>query len=129
MMIKAGQFLKFGFVALAATFFCSAVYAQSAVQDPGRKDEIKNSTTVSPKVTSQSPQTSVKNQGVPRKSVNPKQASAARGGAVATGNPGRSCTAKSTMKPYSITRANFNKLPKDRQQFVLENSNKYTIVD
>ena len=133
MMKKAGQFLKLGFVALAATIFCSSVHAQSNAQGPGRKDESKNSTpVVNTRVANQGPQKEVKNQGVAKKSVNTKQsANAARGytASLHTGNTTRNCTPKSNLKPYSITRASFNKLSKDRQQFVLANSNKYTIVD
>src|SRR5688572_3264122 len=130
MMKKAGQFLKLGFVALAATIFCSSVHAQTNAQGPGRKDEVKNSTpVVNTRVVNPG---QVRNQGVAKKSVNTKQAAnAARGysASAQTRNPTRNCTPKSGLKPYAITRANFNKLSKDRQQFVLNNSNKYTIVD
>ncbi len=41
----------------------------------------------------------------------------------------RNCITKEIKEPYSISRTDFNKLPPDRKQFLLQNSNKYSIQD
>jgi len=41
----------------------------------------------------------------------------------------RNCTSQSAFPPNSISRKNFNNLPQNRQQFLLNNPGKYTIVD
>jgi len=41
----------------------------------------------------------------------------------------RNCSYNRSDKPFTISIADFNKLPCDRQQFLLQNTNKYTIAD
>jgi hypothetical protein len=132
-MKKAGLFLRMGFVAIAAALLSTAAFAQDAAKKPGRKNvEAKVATpVVKAKVLNHGKPTAVRQQGVVHAKLDPKLASQKRG-AVKTpiqGSSSRNCTPRSNMKPYSITRANFNRLPKDRQQFVLSHSNKYTIIN
>ncbi len=129
-MKKAGLFVKLGFVALAATFWSCAVMAQSGAKYPGRKDTGTLSDAQVKSLRIEQAQTS-NQMSVVKSKVDPRLAAKSRGGVTVarTGNTGRNCTSKSTMKPYSITRENFNKMPLDRQQFVLSHSDKYTIVD
>ena len=128
-MKKAGLFVKMGFVALAATFWSCAVMAQSGAKYPGRKDTGTPSAEQAKILRTEQAQTTQVT--VVKSKVDPQLTSKSRGGVTVarTGNPARNCTSKSTLKPYSITRENFNKLPLDRQQFVLSHSEKYTIVD
>ena len=128
-MNKAGLFLKLGFVAIAATFFCSTVQAQSAAKTPGRKDtgalsaeEIKIARTANLVAT--------KHAAIVKAKVDPKLVTT-RGGAVTkrSGVATRICTQKHRENMYTITRTTFDKLPADRQQFIKNNSDKYTIID
>lgn len=45
------------------------------------------------------------------------------------GSSARLCTPMKRDNPYAISRKDFQKLPADRQRFILENQSKYTIVD
>ena len=128
-MKKAGLFVKLGFVALAATFWSCAVMAQSAAKYPGRKDT--GTLSDEQRKSLRKEQEASNQMTVVKSKVDPRLASKSRGGVTVapTGNTGRNCTPTSTMKPYSITRENFNKMPLDRQEFVLSHSDKYTIVD
>lgn len=119
-MKKAGILLKAGFVAIAALAFTSAAYSQGAEVKPGQtsgnvhmkpaSNQMRGNT-----VSAVDSKLILQNQSETKAAV--------------VSNPERNCVSKSTMKPYSITRANFNNLPADRKQFVLNNSDKYTIVD
>ena len=48
---------------------------------------------------------------------------------VNSGVGSRKCAPKISENPFGISRKNFLKLPPDRQQFLLENSHRYIIVD
>lgn len=119
-MKKAGILVKAGFVAIAAIAFTSAAYSQGAEIKPGQpsgnahvrpaSNQLRGNT-----VTAAESKLILQNQSQNNANIVSK--------------PERNCVSKSTMKPYSITRANFNNLPADRKQFVLNNSDKYTIVD
>ncbi|MBL0343452.1 MAG: hypothetical protein IPP71_22900 [Bacteroidetes bacterium] len=132
-MKKAGLLLKIGFVALAATIFNTGAFAQEQAKLPGRKDvptkNLKPAATVS--VVSKGNQSKTTNSGVVKAKLDPKYATQKRGAVVSTtqGSGARSCSPKNQVKAYSITRKNFNNLPKDRQQFVLSHLEKYSIVD
>ena len=132
-MKKAGLFLRIGFVAMAATIFSTTAFAQDAAKKAGRKDVPAKTTqpVVKAQVVSHGKQSAAKPTGVVKAKLDPKYATQKRGAVASTtpGNGSRACTPKNNVKAYSITRANFNNLPKDRQQFVLSNLNKYSIVD
>lgn len=63
--------------------------------------------------------------------LNPEMANQKRG--AISSNPdeksGKSCTPQKRENPYSISRKDFNKLPADKQRFLLDNRHKYTIID
>lgn len=120
-MKKAGILLKAGFVAIAALAFNSAAYSQAAEVKPGKQS---GATITQPAANQMRGNTMT---AVDSKLLLQKQSEVKP--VVISTNAERNCVSKSTMKPYSITRANFNNLPSDRQQFVLSNSDKYTIVD
>ena len=117
--------MKLGFAVIATTFWCSSVIAQSTAKYPGRKDP--GSVTIQPeksRIKNTTPATVVKSR------VDPRLLKARGGVTVApTGKTSRNCTSAPVVNPYSITRENFNRLPQGRQQFVLDNSHKYSIVD
>ena len=124
-MKKAGLFVKLGCVAIAATFWCSAVMAQSAAKYPGRKDTGPVSAKQAKIERAGQPQNNVVRAKVDPKLVKSRgNMNVARPGVAA-----RICTHKPNSNPYAISRANFNKMPLSRQQFVLSHSDKYTIVD
>ncbi len=133
-MKNAGFILKAGFVVFAAIAFNSNAYSQVSNQNPGVKQN-KNQTEVPVIKSGNVSQTSTgtnQYQNVSHATLNPKYAAQKRG-AVVTSNQGsaaaRSCKTAKRSNPYSISRTDFNNLPKDRQQFILDNSKKYTIVD
>ena len=63
--------------------------------------------------------------------LNPKLATQKRGAisSIPDENSGKACTPLHRENPYSISRKDFDKLPADRQRFLLENRNKYTIIN
>lgn len=132
-MKKAGLFLRIGFVAMAAAIFSTTAFAQDAAKKAGRKDVPAKTTqpVVKAQPVNHGKQSPTKPTGVVKAKLDPKYATQKRGAVVSTtsGTGARSCSPKNSVKAYSITRANFNKLPKDRQQFVLSNLDKYSIVD
>ncbi|MBK6639765.1 MAG: hypothetical protein KBH11_09140 [Bacteroidia bacterium] len=132
-MKKAGLFLRMGFVAIAATILSTAAFAQDNAKKPGRKDVPTRVATpvVKAKVISHQKPAQARQQGVVRAKLDPKLAAQKRGAVASTqqGTGARNCTPKVKANAYSIKRADFNRLPKDRQQFVLNHSDKYTIVD
>ncbi|MFM7053800.1 MAG: hypothetical protein ACKOX7_03575 [Bacteroidota bacterium] len=100
----------------------STAFAQSHSKKPGNK---QHPTTVTEVTQVQNPETG------PTAKLDKKLASQKRG-AVSSKNQGSSarlCTPLKRENPYSISRADFEKLPADRQRFILENKNKYTILD
>lgn len=50
-------------------------------------------------------------------------------GKINTSENSRTCVTKQRDNPYAITRVEFEKLPPDRQQFILDHSDKYAITD
>ncbi|MFZ9943233.1 MAG: hypothetical protein ACO3O0_06455 [Bacteroidia bacterium] len=46
-----------------------------------------------------------------------------------TGSSAKQCTPLNRNNPFAISRKDFQKLPADRQRFILENQSKYTIID
>ena len=129
-MKRAGNFLIFGLVIFSVSILCTSTYAQTATGSEGKKDFTSSvathartqsgiNTNKSTKIQIADSQSNSKLNSPPVHSVNN----------TAAGKGTRNCQPKNVNKPYSITRDNFNKLPKDRQQFVLDNLNKYSIVD
>jgi len=122
-MTKTGLFFKLGFGLALTVFSYSATSAQTktktAVQQAGvpTSNVQSNPVTVTTKVEPGTSQTKVENSA--------KQIDAAK--PVSSG--ARHCTPRANNHPYSITRADFNNLPKDRQKFILDNLNKYSIID
>jgi uncharacterized membrane protein len=117
-MKKAGTLLKFGFVALATIAFGSAAHSQGAEIKPGQTtghtvSQQKTGAMRGTAMTAEQSKVIIQNQEVK----------------VATTNPARNCTPHSKMQANSISRKDFNNLPADRKEFVLNNSEKYTIVD
>lgn len=132
-MKKAKLLLRIGFVALAATIFSTGAFAQDQAKKPGRKD-VQTKTvrpTVNAQVINHGNRVTPVQHGVVKAVLDPKLASQKRGAVAATtqGTGARNCSPKNQVKAYSITRKNFNNLPKDRQQFVLSHLEKYSIVD
>jgi hypothetical protein len=117
-MKKAGTLLKVSFVAMATIAFSSAAFAQAAEIKPGKS--------TSQAVTQKSSARGASSVTAEESKVKIKQENDAK---VIAQTPERNCVSKSTLPPNSITRKNFDNLPKDRQQFILDNSAKYTIVD
>ena len=118
-MKKTGILLKAGFVALAAIALSSASYSQGAEMKSGSKNT--NPAKASTNTLRGSNVSAVQSKQL---IMNQKETSA-----IVTTSTTKTCTPKALANPYSISRKNFNNLPADRQKFVLNNSNKYTIVD
>lgn len=114
MMQKTGFLLKVSFLLVTGVFFSMSVSAQEA------NGKVKQNST-----------------GV--QSVNPKSARGYQASSEVkqpsvkavdrTGSPARKCTPAVRQNPYSIKRSVFNKLPANRQAFVLSHPEKYTIID
>lgn len=108
-------------------FFCSFNIATAQVVDnnlinsAGEKTEIKIITTeiISP------PTTAIQNTKPPVPVNKPGKET----GKINTSENSRNCVTKQRENPYAITRAEFEKLPPDRQQFILGQSDKYAITD
>lgn len=100
----------------------STSFAQSDSKKPGNK---QHPTTAIVGSQTQSPETG------PTAKLDKKLASQKRGAVSSNiqGSGARTCTPLKRENPYSISRADFEKLPADRQRFILENKNKYTIID
>jgi hypothetical protein len=100
----------------------SAAFAQTDSKKPGNK---QHPTTAIQSTQVQSPETG------PNAKLDKKLASQKRGAVASNSHASgaRSCTPLKRENPYSISRADFNKLPADRQRFILENKSKYTIID
>ena len=63
--------------------------------------------------------------------LDPKLAAQKRG-AISSSSPqdgAKTCTPIFRTNPNSISRKDFEKLPADRQRFILENGDKYSIID
>jgi hypothetical protein len=131
-MKKAGLFLRLGMVAMITAALSTVSFAQQAAKKPGQKNAVTRvaSPVIKPQVINHGQKVSA-TKSVVKPTLNPRLASQKRAavGATSQGSGARNCTPRSAMKPNSITRANFNKLPKDRQAFVMQHSDKYTIVD
>ncbi len=132
-MKKAGLLLRIGFVALAATIISTGAFAQDHAKKPGRKDVTTSAAkkVVKSPIVNQVKPVAKNHQSVVHAQLNPKLAVQKRGAVVSTtqGTGARACTPKNQAKAYSITRKNFNNLPKDRQEFVMSHLDKYSIVD
>lgn len=97
--------------------------AQDHYKTPGSKLELKSNSdanTLQPAETGSSGR------------LDPKIAHQKRGATASdpSANTNRSkCAVVKKENPYSIKRTDFDKLPADRQRFILENTTKYTIID
>ncbi|MFN9596428.1 MAG: hypothetical protein ACK560_06520 [Bacteroidota bacterium] len=100
----------------------STASAQSDSKKPGNK---QHPTTVTEGTQVQIPETG------PNAKLDKKLASQKRGAVASNSHASgaRSCTPLKRENPYSISRADFQNLPADRQRFILENKSKYTIID
>ncbi len=129
-MKKAGKFLKFGLVIFSISVLCSAAHAQSGTRSEEKKD-VGTSVAAHSRIqsdTNRNKSTKTQSAVTPTNSkLNAPILHSVNN--AATGKGSRNCQPKNINKPYSITRENFNKLPKDRQQFVMSNLNIYSIVD
>jgi hypothetical protein len=121
-MYKNFKFLISTSLLLGSLLMAGASQAQNHEKYPGNKKIASPSLDVD---NAQAPATG--NTAV----LNPEMASQKRGAITATSNEnsGKSCTPLQRENPYAISRKDFNKLPIDRQRFLLENGNKYTIID
>ena len=126
-MKNVGLLLKMGVVAIAAILLTSTSEAQTVIRKGGSQGA--SSSTVSAPVDKNYHQNY--KSGVVRAILNPNLAVQKRGAVVSTtqGDGSRNCVNKSATRSYSISRANFNKLPADRKKFVLDHSDKYVIAD
>ena len=129
-MKKAGKFLKFGLVIFSLSILCSAANAQSGTRSEGKKD-VATPVAAHARIHSDgNTDKSTKSQAAVTPTNSKLNAHSMRpANNAASEKATRNCQPKNINKPYSIKRDNFNKLPKDRQQFVLDNLNKYSIVD
>jgi hypothetical protein len=127
-MKNAGFILKAGFVAMAALVFTSAAYSQDLKNQNGKQTETPVQKTGQTTFITPGSNHPVQ---VVNPTLNPSLAVQKRGAIVSTsqGTGARNCTTAKRSNPYSISRANFEKLPADRKQFILDNQNKYTIID
>ena len=107
---------------LVLTWAQSTASAQSSSKKPGNK---QHPNTAVEGVQAQTPETG------PTAKLNPDLASQKRGAISSNSrsSAARSCTPIKRENPYSISRADFQNLPADRQRFILENKSKYTIID
>ena len=125
-MKNARIILKSGIVAFTVFVFCSSGFAQS------NKETVKvKSVSVTPIEKSGHVSQIGTHQNVQKATLNPKLEAQKRGAVTVAnnGNSARNCTTKPKTNPYAMSRSVFNSLPKDRQQYVLEHSDKYTVVD
>lgn len=128
-MKNAGIILKSGIVAFTALVFCTAGYAQT--NQMSSKEQQTVSVTPIEKSGHISQINNKAGQNVAKAKLNPNLAAQKRSAIQVSndGNSARKCTTSPKENPFAISRSVFNTLPSDRQRFVLEHSNKYTIVD
>ncbi len=128
-MKKSEVLLKAGIFTIAAFTWFNTAHAQQVVKNPGRKD-VAVSKTVPVQKSNTTNQISPVTNGVAKGTLNSNLAAQKRGAFTPNnGSAQRNCTTKPNLKPYSITREIFDKLPKDRQEFVMSNPDKYSVID
>ena len=122
---KSGIVLKFGFFVIAGALFSISVNAQQA-GNTQKQDKIKTQSKI--ESTQNVHSRTLKTERGYNAASEVKQDPSSQ--IDRSGSPARNCTPKvARQNTYSFTRKQFEALPASRQEFVLNHSDKYTIVD